>query len=122
MWRGETDAPVAYPVSCAPQAWAAGALFLMIQSVLGLEPDANGRKLHLIQPYLPRRFRFLELRGMRVGQSRASLQFQRHGDRTMANVLEMEGEPLHVRIDVLSAGPPARASIDWIFRPRVSCA
>lgn len=100
IWRGETDAPVAYPVSCSPQAWASGALFQMLQGLLGIEPDATGRMLRLIQPHLPQRFRYLDLHRMVVGGSRVSLQFNRYGERTMANVIDLDGDPLNVRIDI----------------------
>lgn len=100
IWRGETDAPVAYPVSCSPQAWATGALFLMLQGLLGIEPNATDGTLELIEPFLPRRLRFLDLLRMRVGRSRVSLQCNRLGERTMVNVLDVEGEPLRVRIHV----------------------
>lgn len=101
IWRGETDAPVAYPVSCSPQAWAAAAFFPMIQGVLGIEPDARGRTLRLVEPYLPARLRFLDIHRLLVGRTRISLQFSRLGERTMANVLAVEGEPLGVRIDII---------------------
>ncbi|MBI4409818.1 MAG: amylo-alpha-1,6-glucosidase [Gemmatimonadetes bacterium] len=100
IWRQETDTPVGYPVSCSPQAWAAGAFFLMLEGILGIEPDARARMLRLVQPHLPEQLGFLQLEHMRVGNSRVTLQFHRHGERTMANVLAVEGEPLHVRIDV----------------------
>ena len=101
IWRQETDAPVAYPVSCSPHAWAAAALFPMIQGALGIEPDARNRMLRLVQPQLPRRLRYLDIINLPVGRSRVSLQFNRYGERTMVNVTEVEGEPLNVRIDVL---------------------
>jgi len=99
--RGETDAPVAYPVSCSPQAWAAGSLFPIIQGILGIEPEATRQELRLVRPHLPPRLRYLDVLRLAVGASRVSLQFNRVGDRTMANVLEVEGEPLNVRIDVV---------------------
>ena len=98
IWRGETDAPVAYPVSCSPQAWAAGSLFPIIQGILGIEPEATRQELRLVRPHLPPRLRYLDVLRLAVGKSRVSLQFNRVGDRTMANVLEVEGEPLNVRI------------------------
>jgi len=101
IWRGETDAPVAYPVSCSPQAWAAGSLFPIIQGILGIEPEATRQELRLVRPHLPPRLRYLDVLRLAVGKSRVSLQFNRVGDRTMANVLEVEGEPLNVRIDVV---------------------
>ena len=32
--------PTLYPVACAPQAWAAGAVYLLVQACLGLRVDA----------------------------------------------------------------------------------
>lgn len=37
--RSELPAPVAYPASCSPQAWAAASPLLLIRSMVGLEPD-----------------------------------------------------------------------------------
>ena len=39
--RGEP--PTLYPTACSPQAWAAGAVFLLLQAVLGLTIDARDR-------------------------------------------------------------------------------
>jgi glycogen debranching enzyme len=41
--REEEQAPVEYPTSCSPQAWAAGTVPLLVRTVLGLEPDPRGR-------------------------------------------------------------------------------
>ncbi|MFW6079279.1 MAG: amylo-alpha-1,6-glucosidase, partial [Gemmatimonadota bacterium] len=101
IWRGATDTPVEYPVSCSPQAWAAGAFFPLIQGLLGIEPAAQRGALRLDRPLLPRPFRFLDVLDMRVGRSRVSLAFNRRGERTMANVTGAEGESLHVRIDIV---------------------
>jgi glycogen debranching enzyme len=73
--------PVLYPVSCSPQAWASAAIFAMMQAVLDILPDAASRLLHVREPRLPRFLRELNLHGLRVGDSRVSLQFRRHRDR-----------------------------------------
>lgn len=49
--RGQ-DSPVAYPVSCSPQAWASGALPLLLRAMLGLEVDPANRAL-VVRPSLP---------------------------------------------------------------------
>jgi glycogen debranching enzyme len=36
------EAPVSYPVTCSPQAWAAGSIPLLIRCFLGLEPAEDG--------------------------------------------------------------------------------
>jgi glycogen debranching enzyme len=46
------DAPVSYPVTCIPQAWAAGAIPLLIRCFLGLEPAPDDGRL-TIDPAFP---------------------------------------------------------------------
>lgn len=92
--------PVLYPVSCSPQAWASGAFFMLLQAVLGLFPEAPSGVLHVRNPVLPRFIRDLTLTGLRVGRSRVSLQFRRHRDRTLVNLLEITGAPLQVQIEL----------------------
>ena len=50
--RGRRDRLV-YPVACAPQAWAAGSVFLMLQACLGLSVHATEGKVHFDSPVLP---------------------------------------------------------------------
>lgn len=92
--------PVLYPVSCSPQAWASGAVYMLLQSAIGILPDAPHHMLHVRQPWLPEFLSELVVRGLRVGDSRVSMQFVRRGARTLANLLAIEGAPLQVRIDL----------------------
>ncbi|MGC2322329.1 MAG: glycogen debranching N-terminal domain-containing protein [Terriglobales bacterium] len=96
--RREFDEPVHYPVSCSPQAWASGAFFLMLTSVLGIRPSAPRKELNIINPVLPDWLDFLQLRNLRVGNSRVALDFSRRGDRTYCNVVNVEGEKLLVNV------------------------
>ena len=91
---------VRYPVSCSPQAWASAAFFLILQATLGLFPEAPARVLHVRNPVLPDFLDELTVSGMTVGDSRVSLHFRRHGDRTLANLLSVEGGALQVRIEL----------------------
>jgi glycogen debranching enzyme len=67
--RDETGGrgPAEYPVSCSPQAWAAGAPFLILQSLLGLEPALDGT-LTITDPWLPVWLPSVTLRHLRVGR------------------------------------------------------
>ena len=56
--------------------------------------------LHIRNPVLPDFLDELTLSGMTVGDARVSLQFRRHGDRTLANLLAVEGGALQVRIEL----------------------
>jgi glycogen debranching enzyme len=92
--------PVHYPVACSPQAWASGALFLLLRACLGLFPDAPRRTLHIASPALPEWLDHLTLRGLRIGSARATLEFTRNGSGTFVAVGDVENGPLHVRIDL----------------------
>ncbi len=61
--RDEEGEPVEYPLSCSPQAWAAGSVPLLVRTMLGVEPDPEGRRL-LSDPVLPRGVGGLGLEGV----------------------------------------------------------
>jgi glycogen debranching enzyme len=100
MRRGHGMRPVQYPVSCSPQAWASGALFMLLQAATGILPDAPEGVLHVRQPMLPDFLHRLSVTGLQVGSTRVSLEFQRRDGRTVAYVLGVEGPPLQVRIEL----------------------
>ncbi len=100
MQRAHGMRPVLYPVSCSPQAWASGAFFMLLQGATGLLPDAPAGVLHVRSPTLPPFLNELTVRNLAVGESRVSLQFQRRGGRTLANLLGVEGDSIQVRIEI----------------------
>lgn len=108
--RGAYEVPVEYPVSCSPQAWASGSMFLMFSSLLGLHPSAHSRELQVTDPYLPPFLDWLHIRNLRVGNSRVSLEFSRHQGRTFCNVVDVQGDPLRVSITFDSKANPAHPS------------
>ena len=71
-----------YPVSCSPQAWAAGSVFLILQSLLGLRADAANKRLFL-RPTLPDRIGALSVRNLRIGEHRVDLDLRRERDRVV---------------------------------------
>ncbi|WP_224089152.1 glycogen debranching N-terminal domain-containing protein [Nostoc sp. MS1] len=89
--RQEDNFPVPYPDANIPQAWAAGAIFLLIRSILGLEADAPQRKLK-VQPNLPESLPELELINLSVGDANVSLRFWRKGEQTQWQVTHLNGE------------------------------
>jgi len=48
--RAETPFPIAYPTAARPQAWAAATPVLLLQSLLGLEPDRRRHQLETTAP------------------------------------------------------------------------
>lgn len=99
MARNGGDLPVNYPVSCSPQAWASGAVFLMLRACLGIYPDAPRRSLKIVNPQLPHWMDEITLTRLRVGSTRVSLHFHRKGDGCFAAITETQGEPLSTRIE-----------------------
>ena len=82
--RAAGEAPVAYPVACLPQAWAAGSVFMMLQSLLGVRIDALADVLLIEQPRLPAGIESLQITGVKVGAGRIDLSFRRVGEQVMA--------------------------------------
>jgi glycogen debranching enzyme len=78
--REEYGQPVRYPVACHPQAWAAGSVPYLVETFLGLVPDAYNNRLKIIRPYLPDFISEAELRHLRVGQGSVDLRFERKRD------------------------------------------
>jgi len=65
--RSETTFPIAYPTAARPQAWAAGAPVLLLQILLGLQPDQRRHVLEtLAPPELPSWAQSLRLTGVRA--------------------------------------------------------
>ena len=78
--RKEFHIPVRYPVACHPQAWAAGSVPFMIESLLGLVPRAFENRLEIVRPVLPPLVDHLELKGLRVGKASVDVRFERRSD------------------------------------------
>jgi glycogen debranching enzyme len=90
--RRTPNRPVAYPVACSPQAWAAGAPLLLLQAVLGISAKAHENTLTVNKPHLPSWLNQVELRNLRVGESTISLVFRREGEITAFSLLDRKGD------------------------------
>ncbi|MDW8213115.1 MAG: glycogen debranching N-terminal domain-containing protein [Roseiflexaceae bacterium] len=78
------DGPVPYPVSCRPQAWAAGTGLMIVRSILGLEVDALANTLRLA-PRLPPWLSWIEVQNLRVGERRVHFRATRAGVEIMSD-------------------------------------
>jgi glycogen debranching enzyme len=83
--------PVQYVGANIPQAWAAGSIFQLIQTILGLRADAPNGRLY-VHPTLPRWLPDVRLDGLKVGRSTLSLRFWREGDTSRWEVLDQQGD------------------------------
>lgn len=93
--REPGEGPIAYPVACLPQAWAAGSAFLMLQASLGVDVNALDGVVTVANPTLPTGVDRLTVSELRVGTSKVDLIFERIGEGT---VLMPKGKQGDVRI------------------------
>ena len=84
--------PTLYPVACAPQAWASGAFFALLQASLGIEQDPLANVIRFRNPQLPAFLDSIVLRGLKAGTGSVDLSVQRHGDDKISlQILEARG-------------------------------
>jgi glycogen debranching enzyme len=89
--RRPGEGPTLYPVACAPQAWAAGAVFLLLQACLGLSICAAAREVRFCQPLLPEFLEEVRIRNLRVDTSSVDLTLKRYGPGVSINIDRREG-------------------------------
>ena len=85
------EPPIAYPVACLPQAWAAGSVFLMLQSALGVSIDAVAGTVEIDDPVLPAGIDRLNVTNLQVGVGIVDLAFQQMGNHTVVTSQNRSG-------------------------------
>ena len=90
--RPDGSGPTLYPVACAPQAWAAGAVFLMLNSCLGIHVVPAEPAILLSQPWLPRALNELRIDNLQVGQASVDLVFRRRREHIDTEVKGRRGD------------------------------
>ena len=90
--RHGADSPTLYPVACAPQAWAAGAVYLLLESCLGLRVNALERRVSFARAVLPESIDWLRIEGLRVGAARLDLLLTRHRFDVGVTVIRRDGD------------------------------
>jgi glycogen debranching enzyme len=88
----EGDPPVRYAVSCSPQAWAAAAMYSLIQSMLNISPNAQHKSLSIRSPQLPAFMNYLQINNLRIGQASVDLEFRRNNHVVTVDVRKREGD------------------------------
>jgi len=90
--RRSEERPTLYPVACAPQAWAAGAVYMLIQASLGMEIDGVKKQITFCRTKLPESIDRLQLVNLAVGDARLDLQLDRHAGDVGISVVKREGD------------------------------
>jgi glycogen debranching enzyme len=89
--REAGEAPVIYPVACAPQAWSSGAVFLLLQSCLGLKVSALERRASFLRPSLPPVLSQARIHAFKVADAVVDLLVVRHDQDVTVKVLSQQG-------------------------------
>jgi glycogen debranching enzyme len=76
--RRAGEGPTLYPVACAPQAWSAGAVFMLLQAMLGLSVDGAARRITISNGVLPEFLPEVRIEQLRIGDGSVDLVLERH--------------------------------------------
>jgi glycogen debranching enzyme len=90
--RRSGEGPTQYPVACAPQAWAAGSVFMVLEACLGISVSAGKKQIVFDQPFLPPALPDLLIRNLRLGSDSIDLRFERHDNSVEVEVREKHGD------------------------------
>ena len=91
FYRRPGGSPTLYPVACAPQAWAAGAVYLLLQACLGLRVEALAPRVSFTHAVLPEEIEWLRIVNLSVRSARLDLLLTRHANDVGVTVLRREG-------------------------------
>jgi glycogen debranching enzyme len=94
--RGEADFPVQFIGANVPQAWAAGAVFALLQAILGIYVDAPRGRI-FVDPALPAWLPDIVLFDLRLGHRSFDVRFWRDGEATRFEVLRGAPEVVELR-------------------------
>ncbi len=95
--RRTGEGPTLYPVACQPQAWASGAVFLILQAAMGLEFDHVSRSIIFKSPRLPSYLNWLEIKNLSFMDATVDLFLERYKDDVVVKVVDKSGD-LHIVI------------------------
>jgi len=96
LQRENLNFPVQYIGANVPQAWAAGTPFVLLQSLLGIVPDAPRGQLY-VDPALPDWMPDVTLIDLRLGRKTMDLRFWRDGKDTKFEVLRGDASSVVLR-------------------------
>jgi len=86
------QAPTLYPTACKPQAWASGAVFMLIEAMLGLRFISDRPGIRLQHPRLPDYISWMRITGLRYGDASVDLAIRRHGNDVAVNIEARHGD------------------------------
>ncbi len=93
--RGGEGRPVPIPQACDIQAWVAGAPFLMLRGLLGIEADAPSGRLSA-KPFLPSETSYLRVASLRLGDTLLDMRVEGEGEKCEVEISRVEGPEIEL--------------------------
>ena len=90
--RRPAEGPTLYPVACAPQSWAAGTVFMLLQGCLGLSVDGIQKRVTLTRARMPEFISSVRITNLQVGNGAVDLLLERHPLNVAISVLKTTGD------------------------------
>jgi glycogen debranching enzyme len=85
--RSHSEGPTLYPVACSPQAWAAGAVYLLIDACLGVTFNPGERSIGIRGECLPDFVRDLTITNLRLGDESCDVKLEQDGGALRLRIL-----------------------------------
>jgi len=102
--RIEGQGPTPYPVACLPQAWAAGAVFMLLKACLGIHIDGIRGEVHIRAPELPIGIESLTVKNLQVGEATLHLRFHRLAGEVVVTLLGPTDAGVRVLVHMSGSG------------------
>src|SRR4029079_15769355 len=90
--RRPGEGPTQYPVACAPQAWAAGSVFMLLSAALGRAVDGCAYEITMSRPVLPASIPVLRVTGLPVDGGSVDLLLENHPHDVGVTVLRRDAD------------------------------
>lgn len=90
LYHSASDGLPSYdtPLHVAPQAWASGAIYMVLEACLGISVQAKQKQIVFGQPCLPKTIPFIDFKDLKVGEASVDVKLRRTRDR----VVEKRGD------------------------------
>ncbi len=86
------EGPILYPVACAPQAWSAASVFLLLQACLGLEVSGVEKQVYFTRPHLPSFVGEVRIHNLEVGDGHVDLLLVHRDQNLSVDVIRRQGD------------------------------
>jgi glycogen debranching enzyme len=90
--RPGASGPTLYPVACAPQAWAAGAVYLLLRACLGMSVLAHERQICFANPLLPPGITEVRIENLKLADASVDLLVRQYEGGAAVEVLRKDGQ------------------------------